>query len=175
MPERAVAAPPARPQSRNLQFPPRPGRILGLDYGAKNIGVAVGNTVTATAQALTKVAARDGVPDWRQLQKHIDNWRPAALAVGLPLNMDGSESEMAKRARAFGRHAGRRFGLAVEFVDERLTTRAAEELLQAAAEAAGRAGKLDRLRRQKRDCMAAELIVRAYLAEASRATAPADG
>lgn len=194
MPERATAASPPRPSPRNPQFPPRAvnkspatrplkpkppapaGRILGLDYGARRIGVAVGNAATGAAQAVATVAARDGVPDWRALQKHIDVWQPAALAVGVPLNMDGSDSAMAKRARAFGRQAGRRFGLTVAFVDERLTTRAAEDLLQAAAAARGgrRApGKLARMRVQQRDSIAAELIARDYLAESARAPARA--
>lgn len=153
--------------------PSRAGRILGLDYGLRRIGVAVGNLATATAQPLTAVAAFDGEPDWRALQKHLDAWRPAKLAVGLPLHMDGGESGMSRRARAFGRNAAARFELPVVFVDERLTTRAAEELLQAEATAAtattatGRGrrmpGNLAARREKQRDCIAAQLIVQSYL------------
>jgi len=155
--------------------PSRAGRILGLDYGLRRIGVAVGNPATATAQPLTAVAAFDGEPDWRALQKHFDAWRPAKLAVGLPLHMDGGESGMSRRARAFGRNAAARFELPVVFVDERLTTRAAEELLQAeatvmaamATTATGRGhrmpGNLAARREKQRDCIAAQLIVQSYL------------
>lgn len=150
--------------------PSRAGRILGLDYGLRRIGVAVGNPATATAQPLTAVAAFDGEPDWRALQKHLDAWRPAKLAVGLPLHMDGGESGISRRARAFGRNAAARFELPVVFVDERLTTRAAEELLQVEATAAtvtGRGrrmpGNLAARREKQRDCIAAQLIVQSYL------------
>ncbi|MDD9857695.1 MAG: Holliday junction resolvase RuvX [Gammaproteobacteria bacterium] len=144
------------PQTRRTR------RILGLDFGLKRIGVAVGNTDTRTAQALSTVTARDGVPDWPQLQKQIQSWLPGLLVVGLPVNMDGSEGAMARRARAFGRKAGGRFGLKVVFVDERLTTRAAEQLLQTTA-AGNRQPAAKRAR--KRDNLAAELIVLAYLTE----------
>ncbi|MDD9883737.1 MAG: Holliday junction resolvase RuvX [Gammaproteobacteria bacterium] len=150
--------------------PSRAGRILGLDYGLRRIGVAVGNPATATAQPLTAVAAFDGEPDWRALQKHLDAWRPAKLAVGLPLHMDGGESGISRRARAFGRNAAARFELPVVFVDERLTTRAAEELLQAEATATTATGRGRRMpgnlaarREKQRDCIAAQLIVQSYL------------
>jgi len=132
----------------------------------RRIGVAIGNTGSGGAQAVATVGARGGVPDWPALQKHIDDWAPAALAVGLPLNMDGSEGDMAKRARKFGRQAGARFGLPVRFVDERLTTRAAEELLHATV---GR-GRITRRRAEKRDAMAAALIARAYIDAAGKST-----
>jgi len=138
----------------------------------RRIGVAIGNTGSGGAQAVATVGARGGVPDWPALQKHIDDWAPAALAVGLPLNMDGSEGDMAKRARKFGRQAGARFGLPVRFVDERLSTRAAEDALQAAVGRDG-GGKLARLRAQKRDAMAAALIARAYIDAAGKSTVTA--
>jgi len=145
------------------------GRILGLDFGMRRIGVAIGNTGSGGAQAVATVAARGGAPDWPALQKHIDDWAPAALAVGLPLNMDGSEGDMAKRARKFGRQAGARFGLPVRFIDERLTTRAAEALLQ---DTVGR-GRVARRRAEKRDAMAAALIARAYIDAAGKSTVTA--
>lgn len=151
------------PPARRTRRTRRTRRILGLDFGLKRIGVAVGNTDTRTAQALSTVTARDGVPDWPQLQKQIESWLPGLLVVGLPVNMNGGEGAMARRARAFGRKAGGRFGLEVVFVDERLTTRAAEQLLQEAAAAGHRQSAEKRAR--KRDNLAAELIVLAYLAE----------
>lgn len=203
MPERVAAVAdraPARPAPRQLQVPPRAvkqppasrplkpkppprGRILGFDYGRKRIGVAVGNTQTATAQPLNSVAAFDGEPDWPQLQQFVDAWRPAVLAVGLPLHMNGDLSGMARIARAFGRRAAARFDLPVVFIDERLTTREAEEYLQLAIAESKRAKraktgrrasaktvdstatgkKLAALRQKNRDCIAAQLIVQACI------------
>ncbi len=137
-------------------------RVIGFDFGLKRIGVATGNTRTGTSQGLSTVPAKAGTPDWFAVGRLIEEWLPAALIVGLPLNMDGSESSMAARARKFGERAGRRFGLSVVYVDERLTTAGAEELLAAAR--TNTPGKSLRQRRIKhRDNLAAELIVRTWL------------
>ena len=57
----------------------------------KNIGVAVGQELTHTANPLTVIKAREGIPNWDQIQALIDEWQPQQLIVGLPYNMDGSE------------------------------------------------------------------------------------
>src|SRR5690606_23149449 len=75
--------------------------VLGFDYGTQRIGVAVGQTITHTATPLAALHARDGVPNWDHIATLISEWRPARLVVGLPLNMDGSESEMCVRAKKF--------------------------------------------------------------------------
>lgn len=99
--------------------------VLAFDYGLRHIGVAVGQSVTGTATPLTTVAARDGRADWVAIDKLVGEWRPAAVIVGLPLNMDDSESPMSERARRFARQLGQRTRLPVRLVDERLTSRAA--------------------------------------------------
>lgn len=99
--------------------------LLAFDYGLRHIGVAVGQTVTGTATPLTTVAARDGRPDWPAIDKLVSEWRPTAVIVGLPLNMDDSESPMSERVRRFARQLGQRTRLPVRLVDERLTSYAA--------------------------------------------------
>ena len=84
-------------------------RVLGFDFGTRRIGVASGQAVTATASPLAPVPARDGIPAWEQLDALVAEWRPDALIVGLPLNMDDSESELSRLARKFGRRLGARF------------------------------------------------------------------
>ncbi len=101
------------------------GYVLAFDFGLRHIGVASGQTVTGTAGPLTTLRANGGRPDWLEVLKLIDTWRPVRLLVGLPLNMDGSESDMATKARQFARILERRSGTITELVDERLTTRAA--------------------------------------------------
>ncbi len=81
----------------------------------------------AIATPLTEIRAKDGVPDWQQVGKLIAEWQPKKLIVGLPLNMDGSESHLSQRARKFGNRLEGRFGLKVVMVDERLTSRSAKE------------------------------------------------
>ena len=100
---------------------------LCFDYGTKNIGVAYGQSLTATATELPSVKARDGVPNWADIQNLLNEWQPEKVVVGLPLNMDGSDSELSARARKFANRVHGRFGVAVEVYDERLSTRAAKE------------------------------------------------
>lgn len=101
--------------------------LLAFDYGLKNIGVAFGQSVTGTANELPPLGARDGIPNWDHIAKLIAEWQPQRLLVGLPLNMDDSESELSQRARKFANRLHGRFGLPVELFDERLTTRLAKE------------------------------------------------
>ncbi|MEC8428172.1 MAG: Holliday junction resolvase RuvX [Pseudomonadota bacterium] len=103
-----------------------PDSIIAFDFGTKNIGAAYGQTLTSTATELRPLPARDGIPNWDEVSKLIEEWRPTLLIVGLPLNMDGSNSELGQRARKFGNRLHGRFGLPVEMVDERLTTREAK-------------------------------------------------
>jgi putative holliday junction resolvase len=109
-------------------MPGRDGYVLAFDFGLRHIGVAVGQHITATASPITTVRARDGKPDWAALKDLVAEWAPSRLLVGLPLNMNGSESPMAERAREFAGVLARRTGLPVSLVDERLTSRAAREL-----------------------------------------------
>lgn len=95
---------------------------LVFDFGLKHIGVAVAEPQADLARGIASVAAKDGVPRWNALDALVREWRPAALVVGLPLNMDGTPSEMSKRARAFGQRLGERYALPVDYADERLST-----------------------------------------------------
>ncbi len=105
-----------------------PETVLAIDFGLKHFGLAVGQTVSRTATPLSAIAARDGVPDWRQLDAAVGEWRPHRLLVGLPLNMDGTVSEMAERARRFAAVLRNRHAQPVELIDERLSTREAKRL-----------------------------------------------
>ena len=137
-------------------------RVIGFDFGLTRIGVAAGNSRTGGSQALAILRAKSGAPNWRDVGKLINIWRPQKLVVGLPLHADGSESKTATRARAFGAAAKRRFGLEVVFVNEHLTTRAAETLL---LDSAAPGKSLHRRRMKHRDSVAAELIVQSYLSQ----------
>lgn len=96
--------------------------LMAFDFGTKSIGVAIGQEVTGTARALTAFKAQDGVPDWNQVEKILNEWQPDLLVVGLPLNMDGTEQELTARARKFANRLQGRFGKPVELQDERLST-----------------------------------------------------
>jgi putative Holliday junction resolvase len=99
-----------------------PRLLLGFDYGTKQIGVAVGQAITGQARELCVLKAQNGVPDWQKVEALIKEWQPDAIVVGLPLNMDGTKSEMSERAEKFARRLNGRFNLPVHTHDERLTT-----------------------------------------------------
>ena len=104
------------------------GPVIGFDFGTTRIGIAAGQPITGTASPLPPVAARDGIPDWSPIEKVIAEWQPQALVVGIPLNMDGSISDMSRRARKFGNRLKERFKLPCYLIDERLTTREAKQI-----------------------------------------------
>ena len=133
-----------------------PRTFLGFDYGLKNIGVAVGQELTNTASLLTVIKARNGIPNWDDIQKLLDQWQPQLLIVGLPLNMDGSEQVMTKAARKFGNRLNGRFQIAVEWQDERLSTYEALDQL-------GIHSKLDAKHRDDVDRISAQLILQSWL------------
>jgi putative holliday junction resolvase len=96
--------------------------VVAFDFGLKHIGIAVGQNVTRTATPVGLVRAREGRPDWDALDAILLRWRPDVLVVGLPLNMDGSASEMSAKAEKFAARLLQRYRLPVEMADERLTS-----------------------------------------------------
>ncbi|MEZ2745648.1 Holliday junction resolvase RuvX [Halopseudomonas bauzanensis] len=134
-------------------------RVLGFDYGTRQIGVAVGQTLTGSANPLRELRARDGIPDWDQIGALLKEWQPDALIVGLPLNMDGSPSEMSARAEKFARRLHGRFQLPVHCVDERLSTFEAKQTLRDS----GR-GAPTSYRDNPVDSLAAALLLETWLA-----------
>lgn len=103
---------------------PDPGnrRLLAFDFGTQRIGVASGQEMLGTGQPLAMLPARDGIPDWQQIEALLADWQPDIVLVGLPLNMDDTENEMCARARKFGKRLHGRYHVTVEMVDERLTS-----------------------------------------------------
>lgn len=99
-----------------------PRLVLGFDYGLRQIGVAVGQGITQQARELCVLKAQEGIPNWQQIENLLKEWQPEVLIVGLPLNMDGTASEMSARAEKFARRLHGRFHLPVYTHDERLSS-----------------------------------------------------
>ncbi|WP_100643064.1 Holliday junction resolvase RuvX [Alteromonas facilis] len=131
------------------------GTLLCFDYGLKSIGVAVGQSITATASPLNALSARDGVPDWNQVEALINEWQPSSCIVGMPLNMDGTEQPISERARTFANRLNGRFKINVELWDERLTTVDAKAELFAL-------GGFKKLDKGKIDSVSACIILQSY-------------
>lgn len=136
---------------------PAPQLLLGFDFGTKQIGVAVGQMVTRQARELYNLKARDGIPNWEQIAELIKEWQPDALVVGLPLNMDGTPSDMCVRAEKFARRLNGRFNLPVHTHDERLTTFAAKGQRLSQGQQRGS------YREQPVDALAAALLLQGWL------------
>ena len=132
--------------------------ILAFDFGLKQIGVAVGNSSTRTAQGLTTLKANQGAPRWEQVQSLLDEWQPDQLLVGLPLNMDGSDSELGQLAQRFARRLEGRFNLPVAMMDERLSSFEAKQQLR-------ESGHRGDYNEQPADALAAELILQSWFNE----------
>ena len=130
--------------------------FLGFDFGMKNIGVAVGQDLTHTANPLTVIKAREGIPNWGQIKALIDQWQPQQLIVGLPFSMDGTEQEMTQAARRFGNRLNGRFHLPVEWQDERLSTFETLDQL-------GIQSKMQSNNREDVDRISAQLILQSWL------------
>jgi putative holliday junction resolvase len=130
--------------------------LMGFDFGTRSIGVATGQEITGSASPLTSLKANDGIPDWVQIEKLLKEWQPDLLVVGLPLNMDGSEQEMTVRAKKFGQRLHGRFGLQVEFKDERLTTTDAKARLF-------EQGGYRALGKSRVDAVSAQLILESWM------------
>lgn len=103
---------------------------LCFDFGMKRIGVAVGQKLTGTATPLPTVSATNGTPnDWGVIANLIAQWKPAALVVGVPLNIDGSKQAITHAAQGFIKQLKKHTGITVFAAEERLTTKAAREKL----------------------------------------------
>lgn len=113
---------------------PHTGRgrqVLAFDFGLRRIGVAFGQQLLGSGRSVALIPARDGVPDWRHIEALLEEWRPDLVVVGLPLNMDGTESDMCARARKFGKRIHGRYHLPVEMMDERLSSFEAKDAVLA--------------------------------------------
>jgi len=130
--------------------------LLGFDFGKKYIGVAVGQELTGSASPLGSIKANNGIPNWEDVQSYLAQWQPDLIVVGLPLNMDGSEQQLTLDARKFGNRLFGRFGIKVEFQDERLTTADAKEQLFAR-------GGYRNLKKDNIDAYSAALIIESFL------------
>ncbi len=127
------------------------------------MGLAVGQTITGTATTLPVIPVKNGTPDWDSLDKVVKQWKPDALVIGMPYNMDGSESDMTVKTREFSEILGERFNIPCFGMDERLSTREARNISRSNAEAGGR--KFNE--RAEVDSLAAQLILESWLADNS--------
>ncbi len=130
--------------------------ILGIDFGQKRIGLAVGQTLTRIANPLLTVQNDGGF--WQQLSKHIAEWNINQIVIGLPLDMSGEDQEITRQVRNFSKKIQRETKLPVHLVDERLTSFAAERQFKEQRQA-----KLSKAKDKSQiDAMAAQIILQSW-------------
>ena len=105
-------------------------QIIAFDYGEKKIGVAVGQTSTNTSSPLKIIFNKDNKTNWISISSLLHEWKPDLILLGKPLNMDGSESEIMKKVDRFYKELKSIYDADIEFIDERLTTFEAREILK---------------------------------------------
>ena len=133
--------------------------VLGIDFGARRIGLATGNSLTGTARPLNTI--RQTGQALVDVERVVREWKPARIIVGLPLAADGSETSMSRAARSFAADLLTRVGdIAMEFHDERYTSRMADSQF-AQARHGGHARQRDA---RNLDSVAAAIIVESWLA-----------
>jgi putative holliday junction resolvase len=126
--------------------------VLAFDFGEKRIGVAVGERLLAQAHPLTTLHGERNQERFAAIAALIDEWQPTHLVVGLPVALDGSAHAMTARCTRFANQLRGRFGLPVDYAEERLTSVEAAEKL---AEGGGKG-------RQHLDELAAQIILQCY-------------
>ena len=106
---------------------PRPGTYLGIDYGQKHIGIAVGQTVSLSASALEII--QPGKSDyWQRLQHIINEWSPVGMVIGMPYTADKKAAAIHTLINDFISGFESRFNIPVYTIDERLSSYAARDL-----------------------------------------------
>lgn len=100
----------------------RPAVCLAFDFGEVRIGVAVGNSLTGTAEPTGIIDAQDNATRFARIAQLLGQWEPDALVVGVPRHPDGAPHDMTLRCEKFARQLEGRFGRPVFCVDERYTS-----------------------------------------------------
>jgi len=143
---------------------------MAFDYGSQRIGSAAGQRLTGTARALKTVPNTRTGPQWSQIEDLINDWQPEAFVVGLPFPADANtETPIMRKVRAFGEEIERRFSRPVHYMDERLSSHAADHELRSQTSEGKRVRGRDIA---ARDSIAARLILESWFASLATEESP---
>jgi putative Holliday junction resolvase len=138
-------------------------RIAGIDYGTVRIGIALADTEVRIATPFDTLTRRTPALDAAYFQRLVADGEIDRFVVGLPVHLDGSESEKSREARMFGAWLAEATGMPVEFFDERFTTTEAAAVL-------GPTHLTKKQRKARRDQLAAQIMLTAYLESGGHCT-----
>ena len=132
------------------------GRVAGIDYGTVRIGIAISDPDRILSSPYETYVRRNDKLDGDYFVKLVAEERVEQFVVGLPIHLSGDASEKSKEAIVFGDWLHKLTGIPVDFVDERFTTREAEQHLLGA-------NMTRQTRKMRRDKIAAQIILSTYL------------
>ena len=138
-------------------------RVLAIDYGTNSVGLAICDELHLTTRPLATIRRKGGqrVDLPQEIRRYVEDYEIATLVIGMPLNMDGTHGEAARRVDRFIETLRPLLSIPILTIDERLTSREADSRLRAA-------GLNDRDRRAKSDEYAALIILEDFLAAEKR-------
>lgn len=146
---------------------PREGRLLGIDFGTKRVGIAVSTWEQNIASPLENYTRKNKDQDARHFVRIVQEYDIVGLVVGLPVHMSGDEGGKAREARAFGNWLAAETERPVSYWDERFTSSMAEEHLMAA--------ELSKKKRKGRlDMLAAQILLQSFLEAEDRSREPGE-
>lgn len=137
------------------KFKVQSGTVLAFDFGERRIGVAVGEHLIHSANPLTTIDSESNEVRFAAITQLINEWQPKLLIVGLPLSLDGSETDVTQLCKKFARRLNGRFNLPVILVDERYSSAEASQLLN-------ETGIKGRAQKAMLDQVAAQTILGSY-------------
>ena len=136
-------------------------KILAIDFGTRHMGFAVGNSFIRTAAPIAPLVRKNEEKDFQYIKQLVDEYDIARIIIGYPLNMDGTKSETTLLVEQFAEQLKENINIETEFVDERLTSFEAHELLKSQHP--------DYKKRKKfLDSVSALIILRTYMESESR-------
>lgn len=136
-----------------------PGRLLGVDYGAKRIGLALSDPTRTLASPYATLTRRSGKrPPWTDLKRVVEEQEVSEIVVGLPLSLAGDEGDWCAEVREFGRKLGERTDRPIHFQDERMTSVLAESAIRQIG-----LPKSKRESKERIDAAAAAILLQNYI------------
>lgn len=133
--------------------------VIAFDFGLKRTGVAVGNTVIGSATPECTLISKDELPDWDAITKLFEEWKPAQIVVGMPIELDGGESPLKKRIDRFCNQIQGRYNIAVDQENEQFTSIEAAQRLKQLRQS----GRKQKITKDEVDKIAASIILENWM------------
>ncbi len=133
--------------------------ILAFDFGLQRTGVAVGNTLTGSATPECTLQSKNDTPNWDEITKLIEDWKPEKIIVGMPTELDGSENPLQKKVIRFSNQLNGRYNIPVEHENEQFSSIEAAQRLKQLRQS----GRKQKIKKQEVDKIAASIILETWM------------